>query len=145
MTKCHLGDRITWPAPERSEAEGKALTFRFLSEYSAAVHVDIIHALSLAAVEDDPESNFKLKKATVVKPKLQVDEFMRIRAPIRNLVSNVGYWNLACNSRTDVFDSHTCFNNVKHRKPAHFPSIVEWERHAVKCYDHKRETFSRRK
>ena len=72
MTKCHLSsNKITWPAEERSK--DNALTLMFAAEYSAAVHVDVIHALSLSAVEDDPEPNYKLKKATVSRPKPQVD------------------------------------------------------------------------
>ena len=92
MTKCHLGHKNTWPTKERSE--GPALSLGFLSEYSAAVHVDVIHPLSLTAVQDDPEPDFKKKKATVARPKPQVVEFVKLRAPIRNLVSPIGHWNL---------------------------------------------------
>ena len=116
MQKCHLSSsKITWPHEDRSK-DG-ALTLMFAAEYSAAVHVDVIHALSLSAVEDDPEPNFKKKTAVVDRPKPQVDEFVKLRAPIRNLVATVGDWNLACNSRTDVFSDHACYNNVKHRQP----------------------------
>ena len=117
----------------------------FAAEYSAAIHVDVLHALSLSAVEDDPEPNYKLKKATVSRPKPQVDEFIRLRAPIRNLVSTVGDWNLACNNRTDVFDDFACYNNIKHRQPARFRLRKDWEEHASKCYDHVRSTSGRRK
>ena len=90
----------------------------FAAEYSAAVHIDVIHAISPSAIEDDPEPSFKKKTAVVSRPKPQVDEFVKLRAPIRNLVATVGDWNLACNSRTDVFSDHACYNNVK-QQPAH--------------------------
>ena len=78
-------------------------------------------------------------------PKPQVDEFVKLRAPIRNLVATIGDWNLACNNRTDVFKDHSCYNNVKHRKLAHFKGRCEWEDHVSKCYDHVRSTSTRRK
>ena len=68
-----------------------------------------------------------------------------LRASIRNLVSPIGHWNMTCNARTDVFTDFTCYNNVKHKKPASFPGQIEWYEHAKVCYDHKRETSSRRK
>jgi len=144
MQKCHLStSKITWPHEDRSK--GGALSLMFCAEYSAAVHVDLIHAISLSAVEDDPEPDFKKKTATVSRPKPQVDEFIRLRAPIRNLVSTVGDWNLACNNRTDVFDDFACYNNIKHRQPARFGIRKDWEEHASKCYDHVRSTSGRRK
>ena len=79
----------------------------FAAEYSAAVHVDVVHPLSLSAVEYDPEPKYKKKTATVSRPKPQVDEFVKRRAPIRNLMATVGDWNLACNNRTDVFSPAT--------------------------------------
>ncbi len=89
------------------------------------MHVDVIHATSLSAVEDDPEPDFKKKTAVVSRPKPQVDEFVKLRAPIRNLVATVGDWNLACNNRTDVFKDFSCYNNVKHRQPMHFQGRCE--------------------
>ena len=144
MQKCHLSSsKITWPHEDRSK-EG-ALSLLFAAEYSAAVHVDVIHALSLSAMEDDPEPDFKKKIGSVNRPRPQVDEFIKLRAPIRNLVATVGNWNLACNSRTDVFKEPACYNNVKHRKPMSFRSESEWERHVKDCYNHMRSTSSRRK
>ena len=81
MQKCHLSSsKITWPHEDRSK-DG-ALSLMFAAEYSAAVHVDVIHALSLSAVGDDPEPNFRKKTAVVNRPKPQVDEFIKLRAPI---------------------------------------------------------------
>ena len=82
MTKCHLGQKITWPAKERSEAGGKALTFKFLSEYSAAVHVDVIHALSLSAVKKGSQKYRKLllmSKGTPSAPKANIERDWKIR------------------------------------------------------------------
>ena len=44
-TKCHLRKFLVWPMQGRSE--GDALTLDFLSQYSAAVYVDLFHSLSL--------------------------------------------------------------------------------------------------
>ena len=96
-------------------------------------------------MEDDPEPDFKKKSAVVNRPKPQVDEFIKLRAPIRNLVATVGDWNLACNNRTDVFKDPACYNNVKHRKPMYFRNECEWEAHVKACYNHVRSTSSRRK
>ena len=109
------------------------------------MQVDVIHAISLSAVKDDLEPDFKKKTAVVSWAKPQVDEFVKLRAPIRNLVATVGDWNLACNNRTDVFKDFSCYNNVKHRQPMHFGIRREWEEHVSKCYDHVRSTSSRRK
>jgi hypothetical protein len=44
-TKCHLSKFPVWPSKGRSE--GNALSLNFLAQYSAAVHVDLLHSLSL--------------------------------------------------------------------------------------------------
>ena len=43
MSKCHLSKFPVWPSKGRSE--GKALMLNFLAQYSAAIHVDLLHLL----------------------------------------------------------------------------------------------------
>ena len=62
----------------------------FLAAYSAAIHVDVVHAMSLAAMHDDPDTDWRKKRAAVHKPKPQVQEFIKLRANIWNLVSPIG-------------------------------------------------------
>ena len=94
-TKCYLSSRITWPTKERSE--DRDLSIEFLAKYSAAIRVHLMHSLSICEREDNPEREFKKKASLRSKP--QVAEFVRLRAPIRNLAMSMGLWDLSCNTR----------------------------------------------
>ena len=71
MTKCHLDRRkMTLPCKERSD--GQALILGYLAAYSATIHVDVIHTLSLSAMHDNPDTDGKKKRSAVHRPKPQV-------------------------------------------------------------------------
>jgi hypothetical protein len=68
-TKFHLSKFLVCPSKGRSE--GNALTLYFSAEYSAAVHVDLLHSLSL-------EEHTKDKNKTVTRTVPKVGPFVML-------------------------------------------------------------------
>jgi hypothetical protein len=54
MNKCHLSKFPVWRSKGRSE--GNTLTLNFLAQYLAAIHVDLLHSLSLEQHTKDKNS-----------------------------------------------------------------------------------------
>ena len=77
MSKCHLSKFPVWPSKGRSE--GNALTLNFLAQYLAAIHVDLLHSLSL-------EHNTKDKNSVITRTVPKVGPMIVLRASVQNMV-----------------------------------------------------------
>ena len=107
-----------------------------------AVQADVVYAIALGAKQDRHDSDWRNKK-TVAKPAHQVNDFIKLRAAVVNLVMPI--WNTTCNSKTDIIFSVTCYNSVKHKLPVSYPTHGEWLQHTQACYNHKNPGQQRRK
>jgi hypothetical protein len=137
MRKCHLSRWPAWPTEGRSR--GNALTLNFLTQYCAAVMVDMLHSLSIE--ENSQDKSKKIERST---PK--VKEMLAARVTVQNLVSDIQAWNLEANVTGDD-DEYGCYNLVGHRSPELFRSIGKWRDHCVECYGHdkNKESWRQRK
>ena len=77
MRRTYLSRRPTISSEGRS-IDGK-LTPGFLGEYAAAVHVDLLHSLSLAKFEDLPDKKAR-EGVKISRPKPQTARFINFRA-----------------------------------------------------------------
>ena len=103
----------------------------FISEFSAAVQIDLQHALSRTIRNDlhaiDPETTYK-----VIRPKLDRDALLgmmkeRCRIPI--MCSSSEIWNEELNK----FLPWTCVNFFMHRMPKTFLTEAAWREHRLQC------------
>ena len=126
MRKCHLSRWPAWPTEGRSR--GNALTLNFLTQYCAAVMVDMLHSLSI-------EENTQDKTKKIVRSTPKVKEMLAARINVQNLVSDIQVWNREANV-TGADDEYGCYDLVRHRLPEMFKSIQKWRAHCVECYGH---------
>ena len=135
MSKCHLSKFPTWPSQGRSE--GNALTLEFLAKYSAAVHVDLLHSLSL-------EQNCKERNKPITRTAPKVGQMIVARATVQNMVMAIQQWNTGANARSEIND-YGCYNVIRHREPVKFDNLTAYRSHCVECYGHERGIGGRRK
>ena len=102
-----------------------------ISEYSAAVQIDLQHALSRTIRNDlhalNPDMTYK-----VIRPKLDKDAMlamMKERCRTQNMCVSGAVWNEELNK----FLSWTCVNFFMHRLPKTFQTEVAWREHRVVC------------
>ena len=134
MSKCHLSKFPVWPSKGRSE--GNALTLNFLAQYSAAIHVDLLHSLSL-------EQHTKDKNKAITRTVPKVGPMIVLRASVQNMVMGIQQWNTVANSRSEI-NEFCCYNVIRHREPMKFDNQIAYRTHAVECYGHEKGIGGRR-
>ena len=76
----------------RNRSSGQALSFKFLSLYSSAVHADFVHAKKMCESKDWKNRKYMLT------PKHEVQAFKNMRAVDQNMVMSINTWNGECNA-----------------------------------------------
>jgi hypothetical protein len=130
MNKCHLSKFLVWPS------KGNALTLNFLAQYSAAIHVDLLHSLSL-------EQHTKDKNSAIPRTVPKVGPMIVLRASVQNMVMGIQQWNTVANSRSEI-NEFCCYNVIRHREPTRFNDQATYRAHAVECYGHEKGIGGRR-
>ena len=125
MQKCSLNSKPTWMSQSRST--GKALSYKFLSDYSRAVHADYYFSKNFCKVKQLKE------KRALVTPRPEIVAFRQLRAMDPKMVMPIHLWTNECNKLEDepVFK---CHNIMKHKTSLVFTSVQAWKTHATECY-----------
>ena len=130
MKRCFLSRKQT--LPEEGRSVGGFLTPKFLGTFAAAVHVDLLHSLSLVKYEALPDKATR-DKFKVVKPRTQVARFINLRATMQNLLVSTEDWNSQCNKLSEIVKP-TFLYKIGKVEPAIFEDSAELLKHAVDCY-----------
>ena len=125
MQKCNLNTKPTWMSQSRSS--GKALSYKFLADYSSAVYADYCFAKNQVKVKQIKE------RRALVTPRPETLVFRELRAMDPNMVMPIHLWTNECNKLEDepVFK---CSNIMTHKTSLVFNSTKSWKTHATECY-----------
>ena len=125
MQKCTLNTKPTWMSEYRST--GKALSFKFLADYSSAVYADYCYAVNQVKVK-----NYKEKKALVI-PRPEKKAFRDLRAQDPNVVMPIHLWTNECND-VDEEPVFKCHNIIRQKTSLIFKTGLSWKTHINECY-----------
>ena len=129
LKPCHLSynRKMEWLGKSRSNKNG-SLTLEFLAEYSAAVQVDLQHALS-RVIRNDKYALDLNTTYRVVRPKADKLPMLKARSRIQNMVTSGEDWN----SEVNIWTPNTCVNFFVHRAPITLETEEKWRKHRESC------------